>query len=423
MSGVGAPHFSTLHFDDDDNLYFQMMGKKTFLVLPPWQSDLLTDVMDAQHPQHWAAGLAWHWSKLAMQDRAAAVRSWYNFAPELPGLSRLHARGTPYLITLQEGDVLALPRHWWHSVMYSGAEPTVAVNLWLEDRLVVWRAWSNAIRRMLSKGAHALERPSMDPQQTQAGYARVGARALALLRQAVPALPSTALNDFHFFNKFGGRDVDYGWADPRGIAAALAPPPKEEQGQCIRWSADLQREEVIARIRSQLAAASLDAVDLGKLMASFVDPENLTPPASMGFAPPKAAHLWEPAQALMLSYLAVDAVDHSSRTSPWTPLESWRRRSWLSLREPPFWAENGKRPEHNREHLYLLATGRKAAAEFTEQPAARSMLDLFHGCSSATTGAGGVVTSDEPCQEAYYRVVRGLRETARCEIAACLAVA
>ena len=73
--------------------------------------------------------------------------------------------------------------------------------------------------------------------------------------------------------------------------------------------------------------------------------------------------------------------------------------------------------------MFEQAAAREAAKKGTEQPAVRSMLDLFHGCSSATTGAGGVVTSDEPCQEAYYRVVRGLRETARCEIAACLAVA
>ena len=114
--------------------------------------------------------------------------------------------------------MLAMPRYWWHSVMYSGTEPTVAVNLWCEDRLIIWRAWSNAIRRTLSKAGRQhdeSERPSMDPNEAQAGYSRVSTGALAVLRRTVPSLTAERLNDLHFFNRHGGRDVDYGWSDPR----------------------------------------------------------------------------------------------------------------------------------------------------------------------------------------------------------------
>ena len=37
----------------------------------------------------------------------------------------------PYIITLNAGDVLFVPRHWWHFV-YTHSESSISINTWLE---------------------------------------------------------------------------------------------------------------------------------------------------------------------------------------------------------------------------------------------------------------------------------------------------
>ena len=35
-------------------------------------------------------------------------------------------------VTLVPGDLLYVPRHWWHYVESVGEEPTVSINTWVE---------------------------------------------------------------------------------------------------------------------------------------------------------------------------------------------------------------------------------------------------------------------------------------------------
>ncbi len=59
----------------------------------------------------------------------------------------------PYIITLNEGDVLFVPRHWWHFV-YTHSESSISINTWLE---MVSISFDNQISRLkqIKRDKHA----------------------------------------------------------------------------------------------------------------------------------------------------------------------------------------------------------------------------------------------------------------------------
>ncbi|KAL1530629.1 hypothetical protein AB1Y20_001529 [Prymnesium parvum] len=101
-----------LHYDQVDNLYLQVSGRKTFIIFDPTQTPLLYP-FPVHHPH----------------DRSAQVDLSSNNQADFPKFER--ARGST--VTLNPGDVLFLPAYWWHEVVTEPAPPgvmTVSVNFW-----------------------------------------------------------------------------------------------------------------------------------------------------------------------------------------------------------------------------------------------------------------------------------------------------
>lgn len=41
-------------------------------------------------------------------------------------------------VILEPGDLLYVPRHWWHYVESVGEEPTVSINTWVDQVRQTW---------------------------------------------------------------------------------------------------------------------------------------------------------------------------------------------------------------------------------------------------------------------------------------------
>lgn len=110
---------SSLHHDGNfDNLNMQVSGKKIFLLVPPPQHDRLHYYGSAESPIN-------------------------PFAPDLARFPRF-MDASPVEATLGPGDVLLVPKYWWHCVY--AAEPSVnlACCFSWEGELSPWRVLSGA---------------------------------------------------------------------------------------------------------------------------------------------------------------------------------------------------------------------------------------------------------------------------------------
>ncbi|KAK3876164.1 hypothetical protein Pcinc_019013 [Petrolisthes cinctipes] len=92
------------------NLVAQIMGRKRWVLFPKSQSSLL--------------------SSTRMPYEESSIYSQAGFPrPSLLSHPKL-CRTTPYVVTLEPGDVLFVPKHWWHSV--ENLNFSISINTWLE---------------------------------------------------------------------------------------------------------------------------------------------------------------------------------------------------------------------------------------------------------------------------------------------------
>ncbi|XP_064617920.1 HSPB1-associated protein 1 homolog isoform X2 [Liolophura sinensis] len=108
---LGSEHAYTVgHYDTYGcNLVAQISGRKRWILFPPEQTD--------------------HLYPTRVPFEESSVFSDVNITrPNLQKFPKLK-KTTPYLVTLEAGDVLLVPRHWWHFVQC--LEPAVSINTWI----------------------------------------------------------------------------------------------------------------------------------------------------------------------------------------------------------------------------------------------------------------------------------------------------
>lgn len=125
----GAACKSTLHFDYSDNFLCQVSGEKQVILFPPAEYANLYPAVDT---------------------KAAHCSHFDVFDPDLEKFPLYReARKNEVRLQLLPGDVLYIPKRWWHAV--ETVKPSISVNFWWDDTV------HYAMRRVVRRILHALK--------------------------------------------------------------------------------------------------------------------------------------------------------------------------------------------------------------------------------------------------------------------------
>lgn len=125
-----------LHFDNYDNLLFQLAGSKRTLLFPPADSPHLYYSSEGVNIRRHAFSLADGFANETVHEAQRKNVAWINVFDEEVGSTHptIH-EASPSVCELNAGEALFLPKGWHHAVI-SAAEGrrNVAVNAWYDLR-------------------------------------------------------------------------------------------------------------------------------------------------------------------------------------------------------------------------------------------------------------------------------------------------
>jgi hypothetical protein len=104
-----------LHFDPMDNMFFQYVGRKRVLLYPPQNDDKNPDYENVYYA---GDGLSSQYNTSAVNVEVPDLQQFPNFANAPPA----------FLAEVAPGDVLFIPKRWWHHVR--SLDTSVSVNAW-----------------------------------------------------------------------------------------------------------------------------------------------------------------------------------------------------------------------------------------------------------------------------------------------------
>ncbi|KAK0643093.1 cupin-like domain-containing protein [Cercophora newfieldiana] len=124
---------TTLHKDNYENLYVQILGRKHFVLLPPHCQPCVNEKPLKPAQYHRAADGSGLELRLDEQGEDVPFATW---DPDRPGEETTGYSGLaePMRVTLEPGDMLYLPAMWYHKVSQSCSDEgiCVAVNYWYD---------------------------------------------------------------------------------------------------------------------------------------------------------------------------------------------------------------------------------------------------------------------------------------------------
>eukprot|EP00746_Dinoflagellata_sp_MGD_P132778 gnl/MRDRNA2_/MRDRNA2_66473_c0_seq1.p1 gnl/MRDRNA2_/MRDRNA2_66473_c0~~gnl/MRDRNA2_/MRDRNA2_66473_c0_seq1.p1 ORF type:complete len:362 (+),score=44.80 gnl/MRDRNA2_/MRDRNA2_66473_c0_seq1:246-1331(+) len=355
MDGPGPPHFQGLHTDAYHNVYLQINGTKTFQLIAPWRGynmKLLTDNY---------LSITEHWRQSAVKDLLSTIDVWKRLGAgpdQAPGLDPMPRMS----VALEPGDVLVLPRQWWHTALNSGDSNSLAISIWFSTRHPFMENWWHMSMQLLETSEKRRRKEEKDKYQPPSKSKSRHEEFQTTIRRKAPWF------NFEFLWKSKINHVGDLKEGKPGMPSVAS-----DDGECIRWRvADLKT------LKANLASKPhLNMTRIMKILNTKIGKQNA----------------WDLAGKVYLR----DILGGTK----WQPLDEWRRKV----------AKKKKREGEDDLFEDEDLMPKVARHWFSDRNA--EFFALFPGCRDSDSVAQPL------CEEHYREVVVALESTARCETAPC----
>ena len=380
------------HNDPQDNIYMMLRGTKTFQLIAPWQSHLVKSV-EVQRDLGWYLALNDHWRWVASRNISQAHDSWWSMAADSDGVANLSS-ATRFIVRLKPGDILVMPRGWWHTTFQDGEEAAVAVNLWFDTRNPFSDLWWRSHQDMGSAREQAEPaRGAMQSGTWQGLSNKLKHGTFERLRQEITrVLPQARIKFLTDYN-----DVQ---EPPLRMASS-----DRSQGtdRCIRWSfGDMQSLErlLLASLNQEKCEDGDGIAVLLKLLKTRFEDESV----------------WDVLRDAYSSFMGGES---------WQPLQEWHDKMHIFYKDgvPPLDVHVGR---------YMYVVGMLQQEIVAQAVNNHTLFGLFGACEESAGLATKIPDSagkplptariTHPCCEAIHRsVFEVLQGSFSCEVACCSA--
>ncbi|CAK0882145.1 unnamed protein product [Prorocentrum cordatum] len=247
-----------MHRDDNHNVMMQLNGTKTFQLIPPWQSYLVKSRRELRY-----LAINDHWRWRAKSSIPKMQKSWSSMGGDAPGRANLSS-ASRMIATLHPGDILILPKQWWHTTTHNQEEAAVAINFWFHSRNpfdLWWWTLDDRHRKKREEQCHTAHPKYSGLHKDTEADGRLSAARKRLQKRVIKTAPWLRAR---FLHTVADPSQPHLWHTSSAFTVQATNATSEND--CIRWSFDAGAS-LKARLVEGGRGQGLDFSQLLRMMA------------------------------------------------------------------------------------------------------------------------------------------------------------